>query len=205
MEPFGPFGLQLFARNNRSLGACFNEVIESAAPDAILAFIHDDVSIDDWQVAYRLEEALTRFDVVGVAGNRRRQAHQETWWMMPSRLVEGKRILDCWDFDFLSGAIGHGRPADAQVTRFGATPSPVALLDGVFLAARAGVLQRTGVRFDPRLAFHHYDLDFCRSASAAGLRIGTWPIALTHASRGESVHSPAWAESVEIYLRKWGE
>ena len=125
--------------------------------------------------------------------------------MMPSRLVEGKRILDRRDSDFLSGAVGHGRPTDARLTRFGVSPSPVALLDGVLLAARAGRLQNSGVRFDPRLAFHHYDLDFCRSASAAGLRIGTWPIALTHASRGESVLSPAWTESVEIYLRKWGE
>ena len=205
MEPFGPFGLRLFDHNNRSLGACFNEVIESAAPDDILAFIHDDVSIHDWHVGLRLEEALTQFDVVGVAGNRRRQAHQETWWMRPSRLVEGKRILDRRDSDFLSGAVGHGRPTDARLTRFGVSPSPVALLDGVLLAARAGRLQNSGVRFDPRLAFHHYDLDFCRSASAAGLRIGTWPIALTHASRGESVLSPAWTESVEIYLRKWGE
>ena len=205
MEPFGPFGLQLFALNSRSLGACFNEVIDSAEPDDILAFIHDDVSIDDWHICHRLDEALTQFDVVGVAGNRRRQAHQETWWMLPSRLVDGKRILDRWDHEFLSGAIAHGQPPYARPSLYGTCPSPVALLDGVFLAARAGRLQAAGVRFDPRLAFHHYDLDFCRSASSAGLRIGTWPIALTHASGGESVQSPAWAESVEIYLRKWGE
>ena len=205
MEPFGPFGLQLFALNTRSLGACFNEVIDSAAPDDILAFIHDDVSIDDWHIGHRLDEALTQFDVVGVAGNRRRQPNQETWWMLPSRPVEEGRILDQCDINFLSGAIAHGRPPYASLSIYGPSPSAVALLDGVFLAARAGRLQASGVRFDPRLAFHHYDLDFCRNASAAGLRIGTWPIALTHASGGESVQSPAWAESVEIYLRKWGE
>ena len=205
MEGMGPFGLQLFTKNNRPLGVCYNEVIDSADPQTILVFLHDDLSIDDWYVEQRLEQALDVFDVVGVAGNRRCQRHQETWWMLPSSLVEGKRILDRWDHEFLSGAIAHGQAPYARPSLYGACPSRVALLDGVFLAARAGRLQHSGVRFDPRLAFHHYDLDFCRSASAAGLRIGTWPIALTHASRGESVHSPAWAESVEIYLRKWGE
>ena len=205
MERMGPFGLQLFAGNSRPLGYCYNEVIESADPEAILVFLHDDLSIDDWYVGQRLEQALAVFDVVGVAGNRRCQPQQETWWLLPSRLVAGKRFLDHWDSDFLSGAIAHGRPPYARLNVYGASPSPVALLDGVFLAARAGRLQASGVRFDPRLPFHHYDLDFCRSAAAAGLRIGTWPIALTHASGGESVQSPAWAESVEIYLRKWGE
>jgi GT2 family glycosyltransferase len=81
----------------------------------------------------------------------------------------------------------------------------VAVLDGVFLAARAGRLQESGVRFDPSLGFHLYDLDFCRSAEAAGLRIGTWPIALTHASSGDSIRSSAWAASLELYFRKWGE
>ena len=65
-------------------------------------------------------------------------------------------------------------------------------------------LQHPGVRFDSNFGFHFYGLDFCRSAVAAGLRIGTWPIAITHASRGESVQSPAWAESLQRYLHKWG-
>lgn len=205
MEALGPFGLHLFADNRRPLGACYNEVIESSSPEEILVFLHDDVCIDDWQIAQRLVQALDMFDLVGVAGNRRRQVHQETWWMLPSLLVDGSRILDQCDNDFLSGAIAHGRPPYGIVNVYGACPSPVALLDGVFLAAYAGCLQRSGVRFDPRLAFHHYDLDFCRTAAAAGLRIGTWPIALTHASGGESIHSPAWSESLQIYLSKWGD
>ena len=80
---------------------------------------------------------------------------------------------------------------------------PGALLDGVFLAARAGRLQNSGMRVDPRLGFQPYDLDVASSAAAAaGLRIGTWPIALTHGRGGDSAQSPAWAESVELYVRK---
>lgn len=50
------------------------------------------------------------------------------------------------------------------------------------------------VRFDPALGFHLYDLDFCRSAIEARLKIGTWQIANTHASDGGSVQSGAWAQ-----------
>jgi hypothetical protein len=205
LEPFGPFGLQLFANNRRSLGACYNEVIDSSSPDDILVFLHDDVSIIDWHVRQRLEDALIVFDVVGVAGNCRRQVGQETWWMLPSRTLDGKQILDQWDHDFLSGSIAHGRPSQCRLNVYGPCPAEVSLLDGVFLAARAGRLQQAGVRFDPNLGFHFYDLDFCRSAVAAGLRLGTWPIALIHASGGESIQSAAWAESLELYRRKWGQ
>ena len=63
---------------------------------------------------------------------------------------------------------------------------PVQSLDGVFLAARADILQRSGVRFDPRFAFHDYDLDFCRSATEARLSLGTWLFPLIHASGGKA-------------------
>ena len=66
---------------------------------------------------------------------------------------------------------------------FGPAPMPVQLLDGVFLAARADTLRRSGVRFDPCFAFHYYyDLDLSRSARRAGLSLGTWPLPLVHAT-----------------------
>jgi hypothetical protein len=108
VKSLGPFVLNLFADNTRPLGACYNEVIEIADPDSILVFIHDDVSVDDWHVGRRLEDALDRFDVIGVAGNQRRLARQETWYLLPSRTVNGSRILDQFDTGFLSGSIGHG-------------------------------------------------------------------------------------------------
>jgi predicted O-linked N-acetylglucosamine transferase (SPINDLY family) len=81
---------------------------------------------------------------------------------------------------------------------------PVQSLDGVFLAAKAETLQRKGVRFDPRFAFHHYDLDFCCSAIQAGLSLGTWPLQLTHASSGNATGA-IWDQSARIYQCKWGE
>lgn len=73
------------------------------------------------------------------------------------------------------------------------------------MAVRARTLKDSGVRFDPALGFHFYDLDFCRAATAAGLRLGTWPIAISHRSAGESMQSQAWRDSRALYWRKHNE
>jgi hypothetical protein len=86
---------------------------------------------------------------------------------------------------------------------FGPSPSTVKLLDGVFIAAQAGRLQESTVRFDPRFAYHFYDLDFCRQCEAAGLTMGTWPLSVSHASFGS--WSGSWQDSCALYRQKWGE
>jgi len=58
------------------------------------------------------------------------------------------------------------------------------------------------VLFDPRFDFHFYDMDFCRTARKAGLRLGTWPICLTHQSGGNFA-SDAWKEKCRLYREKW--
>lgn len=195
--------LRGFFNNTQPLGFCYNIAIDEAESDDILVFVHDDVHIDDWMMGWRVQEALRHFDVVGVAGNRRCQSGQLTWYLQPSDHTDGRYENSDWDLAYLSGAIGHGRPGQNRLSNYGSTPQLVSLIDGVFMAARARTLLESGVRFDPQLGFHLYDLDFCRSADRAGLKIGTWPIALTHASSGDGIHSEAWAESSRIYRSKW--
>lgn len=195
---FGSVALRLAHGNTRPLAEVYNAAIEAAAPEDVLVFVHDDVRVDDWMLAQRLQEALQHFDVVGVAGNRRVQHRQVTWYLQP----EQPGVPSPWDHAYLTGAISHGAP-QSRITMYGPSPQPARLLDGVFLAARASALKQSGVRFDPALAFHFYDLDFCLQAHAAGLRLGTWPIALTHASSGESIRSGLWADARVLFLEKW--
>ena len=103
-----------------------------------------------------------------------------------------------------SGAVAHGRNPFGPVSYFGPTPAACELLDGVFIAAQAGRLREAGVRFDPRFRFHFYDIDFCRTARAAGLRVGTWPISLVHQSEG-GFDTPDWHATYADYLAKWGD
>ena len=194
---FSPFVLAAAYENSRPLPEIFNRAIDAAGADDTIVFVHDDVWIDDWYVAHRLEDALAAFDVVGVAGNRRRLPKQQSWAFAGGTRRE--------HFDNLSGGIFHGPPERAVPSRFGPTPLEVKLMDGVFIAARARTLRERGVRFDPRFSFHFYDTDFCRSCERAGLRMGTWPIALTHRSAGENWAGPAWDDAYRAYLEKWGE
>src|SRR5574343_925465 len=156
-----PLALRGFFENSRPLGACYNEVIEQAGVDDTLIFMHDDVYLNDWMLGWRVQEALLHFDVVGVVGNRRRQPGQETWYMHPSQIVDGVRTMTTFDSAYLSGAIAHGSPEQWQLSNYGPVPQPVQVIDGVVMAAKAGRLKETGVRFDAGLGFHLYDLDFC--------------------------------------------
>ncbi len=183
--------------NRTGLPAVYNAGIAAARPGSILVFMHDDVWIEDIFFSRRVVEALESFDVVGVAGNRRRVAGQPAW-----AFVDAKFTWD--DRANLSDAIGHGKTPFGRVSRFGPAPAECELLDGVFLAARAATLAKTGVGFDPRFDFHLYDMDFCRAARARGLRLGTAALSLTHQSGG-AFGTPGWARNHAEYSRKWGD
>jgi len=196
-EAFSPFVLAVAYDNRRPLADAYNAAIEQSGRDDVLAFVHDDVWVDDWHVAQRLRDGLAAFDVVGVAGSVTREPRQASW------VFDGDKPRP--NREGLSGGVQHGAPDRSSPARFGDTPTEVRLLDGVFLAARAATLKERGVRFDPRFPFHFYDTDFCRSCEKAGLRLGTWPIALTHASSGKGWDGPAWDAAYRVYLDKWGE
>jgi hypothetical protein len=193
-----PPELLLYADNSTGLPTLYNAAIEqSAAHPAILVFVHDDVSIVDFFWTERAQEALRHFDIVGLAGNRRRLPRQPAW-------AFGTPDFKWDDAAFLSGAVGHGNGFPSQVSRFGTAGVECKLLDGLMLIADSERLVQAGVRFDEQFAFHFYDMDFCRQAESKGLRMGTWPISVVHESGG-AFGSAAWRAGYERYLRKYGE
>lgn len=188
--------------NQSGLPTIYNKVISQENAGSILLFLHDDVWINDLWLSQRLHEGLLRYDVLGVAGNRQRVPNQPAW-SFPKRSGQ-------WDTaDNLLGQVAHCTEKDkmhhatAKVSRYGnARRGPARLMDGVLLAARCDVLLRSGVRFDERFLFHFYDLDFCRTAEQRGLRLGVWPMAITHASAGR-FGGQDWLASYGSYVGKW--
>lgn len=187
---FVGMGHMVKCKNARGLPEVYNAAIADADLTDTLVFAHDDVHLADVDFNAKIAAALNRFDVAGVAGNTRRLPGQDRWHSGDGKTIDGS--------DYLSGAVDHG----GHVDRYGPAPREVKILDGVFLAARAGVLRGAGVRFDERFRFHFYDLDFCRSCEKAGLRMGTWPITISHASTG-SYGSPEWLSARADYFAKW--
>lgn len=191
--------LRLFAENTQGLASVYNTAIaESSGEREILLFIHDDVHLCDFHWADRLRDGLRTFDIVGLAGNRRRVPGQPGWGMLNETLNAEER-------ENCSGTVAHGKgfPADS-VDVFGPSGQRVALLDGLFIAVNSETLQARSLRFDERFDFHFYDLDFCRQAERAGLAMGTWPISVVHESQGGYV-SDGWRRGYDAYLQKWGD
>ncbi|PUE08479.1 hypothetical protein B9Z51_05790 [Limnohabitans sp. T6-5] len=186
------FRLELASHNLSPLATHYNKAIALSPADSILVFVHDDVRLDDFCLADRLGEALAVFDVVGVAGNQGVKPGQGAWAFAEK--------MGTWDLPHkLLGGLHHITPKHANgFSLYGPTRAAARLLDGVFIAARAGTLQEAHVQFAPELAFHLYDLDFCLHAHRAGLRLGVWPIAITHYSPGD-YSSDAWKAAYKIY------
>jgi Glycosyltransferase like family len=186
--------------NRNGLPMMYNQRLTAADSPEILIFVHDDVWLDDYFIVDRVCAGLEHFDILGVAGNRRRTPNQPIWSLVVS-VAESKVIVD--SPEYLSGAIAHGENPFGTVSSFGVCPADCQLLDGVFLAVRKSRLLERNVAFDGRFNFHFYDLDFCRTAIQNGLRVGTWPISMTHQSGG-SIYSNQWYEQYDLYIEKWG-
>jgi hypothetical protein len=191
--------VRLFPRNSEGLPSLYNTAIaESIQDDVIFLFVHDDIYLCDFHWASRLASGLSSFDVLGLAGNRRRVAGQPGWLFLDEKLTRDSR-------DNLSGVIGHGSGFPPEsVDAFGPAGQSVKLLDGVLLAVTSATLRAKSLRFDERFDFHFYDLDFCRQAEQAGLRMGTWPVSVIHESKGNFA-SDGWRRGYEQYLEKWSE
>lgn len=186
----------IFFENSRGLSDVFNEFIEISDSDGVILFIHDDVWIDDYFIVNRVDDAVRLYDIFGVVGNKRQLNCQPSWAFLT---IDG--VWD--DQENLSGAIAHGPTAFGKVGYFGTSPVECELLDGVFIGVKKEALKKSGVRFDSKFKFHFYDVDFCMSARKQGLKIGTWPIALTHQSAGG--YNQDWRNSYKDFLKKWSD
>lgn len=197
---FMPFmELRLFGGNAAGLPTVYNIAIDETRDDpAILVFIHDDVHLCDFYWASRMAEGLAQFQVLGVAGNRRRSPRQPSWAFVDDQFT--------WDSrEHLSGVVGHGSGFPcSNLSVFGPPGQAVKLLDGLMLVTRSRTLHETGIRFDPRFDFHFYDLDFCRQAEAAGVTMGTWPFSVVHESGG-NFRGEGWRRGYAAYLEKYGD
>lgn len=187
-----------FFENKLGLSAVYNRSLVDENRDAILLFVHDDVYIDDYWLVERLNEASCRFDIVGIAGSTR-IVDGHLAWPIIGLDTDGKPI---WDVGYLSGRVAHPGKTGLIVSVYGESPKECKLLDGLFIAADGRRLLDKGIRFDERFDFHCYDLDFSRTCVKAGLKLGTWPIAVTHKSSG-NFGSKEWQKMLQVYRQKW--
>lgn len=185
--------------NRKGLGVLYNTFLQPKYENEILLFIHDDVYIHDWHLVHRLNDAIDHYDVIGLAGNTNPDFNEPSWALAWNRekYPQGRQPQK-----HFSGTVGHLIHDRTHVSDFGITPQKCILLDGLFLAVNTKKILDAEVLFDPQFEYHFYDLDFCRQCYSSGLKVGTWPIAVTHGSKG-SFGSKEWIDTKDKYLLKW--
>ncbi len=187
----------IFVNNSTGLPVLYNKIINSTLTDpCILVFMHDDISLLDYYWPERIAEALNKYQIVGLAGNKRRVPFQPGWAFIDQNFT--------WDsLDNLSGTIGHGHDHPPKNLDFyGPSDQKVILLDGLFLAIKSETLINNNIYFDLNFDFHFYDMDICRQAESKNIICGTWPISVTHHSIG-SFGSESWKIAYQKYINKW--
>jgi len=179
--------------NNVAISKIYNSFIESYKNiDCTLVLVHDDVLITDNNWLTKLQQALEKYDVVGLAGGSNAAIRQPCLWhLMCPR-------------DTHSGTVGHTIDNKTFKTHFGKT-GRVLILDGLFLAFNPKKLFEAGVRFDETCPakFHFYDIDFSLACNKAKLKLGTINIDVTHASPGLKTFTKEWNEGQEWFLNKF--
>jgi hypothetical protein len=191
--------LHLYPNNIRGLSSIYNEVILACEDDpATLVFAHDDLHILDFFWFFRVIDGLENFDIVGLAGNKRRVPKQPSWVLVDTNLTFDEN-------ENLSGVVGHGKhfpPKNLSI--YGLPRQRVKLLDGLFLASHSKTLLEHKLFFDEGFNFHFYDLDFCRQAEIKGLSCGTIDLSVIHESEG-NISTKDWRVSYQNYLKKYGD
>jgi len=191
--------VRLYANNSTPLGILYNRAIDEVKDSpAILVFMHDDIWLGDYFWTQRIRDGLNHWDIIGLAGNKRRVSGQPSWAYLNDKFQ--------WDeAKNFSGAVGHGNVYPPKtLTSYGPVNQECKLMDGLFLGVKSETLLKTGLRFDERFKFHFYDLDFCRQAEQLNLKMGTIGLAVAHESDGSS-NIEDWKSAYRDYLQKWKE
>jgi tetratricopeptide (TPR) repeat protein len=175
-------------RDATSLASGYNRALAQARHEFVL-FAHDDVEIVSPDFAARLLRALSRHDLVGVAGTR--------------KLVGG-----AWHFaghPHLAGQVGMpAADGGYVVTLYDVTEREskgLQALEGLLLATRRETALRLGFDEATFDGWHLYDLDFSLRAAQTGLDCASCnDILAVHGSQGS--YDERWVEYAQRFLAK---
>ena len=188
--------LDIHYNNTSGLPTVYNKAIDNSTDFDFVAFIHDDVWINDHQFFSKVINS--KFDVIGAVGG--------LFWGVPKGFpIDEKPLI--WTTATcgrgMSGFMNHDlKNGYFFPSSYGIAPKPTETLDGsIIIFARKAI--QSGLRWDEQFNFHFYDMDICFSAHRLGLKVGTANLLLTHESVGGSVFQPEFMESQRKFIAKW--
>lgn len=198
LSPIVPPRRCIYYENKLGMSKRYNETIEMfVSSNHDIAFVHDDVLINDLFFEEKMEEGFKKFDVLGIAGSRNFNIKRRPvcWHNCPPVDRSGgcfHPITDKKDSTF----------NEVYYTYFGVPNVEVVVLDGLFIAAKHEVFE-AGVRWNEKFTFDFYDAAFCLNAIKAGFKIGTIPLAVTHYSHGAGILKPSYLQAEELFIKEY--
>ncbi len=169
--------------NKTSLTKVYNSFITQENSDKKIIFVHDDVLIEDVFLFEKLDVAFEKYDIVGLAGTKKCDTTKPPAWHLMSERQDHV------------GEVAHSKDKVYWTTVFGPTDSRALIIDGLFIAVSVKKLLDSNTRFDENFDFHHYDITFCLNANKNKLKIGVYPIKVTHFGLGDSMNTEEWMQS----------
>lgn len=184
--------------NTQGLSQRYNEFIDYCKGDySFLACVHDDVIVNDQLFFDKVIDS--KFDLIGVVGG--------IEYVPPVNWRERPFLWNHACNGRASGFVLHKHPQRDDIfipSSFGPAPSPVVWLDGQCLIFNKKALE-SGLTFSECFDWHFYDGDVCFSAIQKGLKVGTAPILVTHASCGQSMMKSrdSYLKAQKLFITKW--
>jgi hypothetical protein len=178
---------KILFENKLGLPKLYNSFLTKENKNKRIIFVHDDVLIEDLFWREKLDIAFEKFDIVGLAGSKKCDLSKPPAWHLMSNKQDHV------------GEVAHSHDKVSWTTCFGPTNSRALILDGLFLAVNVNRLIETKTFFDERFSFHHYDITFCLKANQNKLKLGVAPIKVTHFGLGDSMNTPEWHQSSQIF------
>jgi len=169
--------------NKEGLSKVYNKFINESYKNKKIIFIHDDVLIEDLFWEEKLNIAFEKYNIVGLAGSRKVDLSKPPAWHLMS------------DKQDHCGEVAHSHQKQVWTTCFGPTESRVLVMDGLFIAVDINSLLKTGLKFDEKFDFHHYDITFCLNANRNKIKMGVTPIRVIHFGLGDSMNTEDWQKS----------
>jgi hypothetical protein len=187
-----------FVQNNtEGLSLCYNKFLDKHRNKFdYVVFVHDDVYIDDYNVVDKITKAHTNFDIVGIAGGVNAKVIKPALWhLMCGGIGSGN----------LRGAVAHFTNNEQIImTTFGPIPSRVAVLDGLFISVNVKKAKSVGWKFNENYTFHHYDIASSIDANNKKLKLGVFPIWVTHRSPGLlDLNDPRFTTSQDKFVSEY--
>lgn len=185
--------------NAKSIFSGYKKAFKEAKPGNkdIVILCHDDIEIllDEKYFLKILIEELTNVQTgfIGPAGTTELTS-RAVWWDQEQ-----------WRNQKLRGFVFHGHDLNtgANPTYYGHY-GPVATLDGLFLAARAEVLEKIDLGKPDYLDgdWDFYDIHYTYTAKKKGFTNKAVPILLLHNSAGELVGRDSWHENRQRFINE---